>query len=284
MANLPSSASKMNDVETAQGAPVSEATIQKEGSNINYLLDNKWNSQTFLAGGSWVAPSQMPNTNIIIEAMGGGGGGGGGVGFHSVSGTNPGGGGGGGAAPIQRIISGIIPGNTYTISIGAGGVGGNGDPFGPGVSNSDGQAGGVTTISGIFASGFQTYTWIGGAGGERGLPDDRPGYGGKGNGVGGDGGQLVSSGRPVTAVGGGNGGNSPFAFGGAALGGGGGGAGLSNGGDSSYNNGVGQSGAANSGAGGGGGGGGAQANNANGNGSAGGNGGSGKMIIFWQGA
>jgi len=39
MANLPSSAQYMNDLEVAQDKPVTEAVMSKVGSNINYLLD-----------------------------------------------------------------------------------------------------------------------------------------------------------------------------------------------------------------------------------------------------
>ena len=39
MADLAGSQVKVNDIETAQNAPVSEATVQKVGGAINYLLD-----------------------------------------------------------------------------------------------------------------------------------------------------------------------------------------------------------------------------------------------------
>lgn len=40
MADLPSTFSKVNDVEVAQDAPVTEALFAKIGSDVNYLKDN----------------------------------------------------------------------------------------------------------------------------------------------------------------------------------------------------------------------------------------------------
>jgi len=40
MANLPSTFAKVNDIEVAQDAPVTEALMGKMGSNDNYLKDN----------------------------------------------------------------------------------------------------------------------------------------------------------------------------------------------------------------------------------------------------
>jgi hypothetical protein len=102
-------------------------------------------------------------TRLRVTLVGGGGGGSG----TSVS-SNVGGVGGGGATCI-KYLTGLTPGNTLSLTIGAGGAGGT--------AGNAGGAGGDTTLS----SGSQTITTLtagGGAGGAMGLYAGISGAGG----------------------------------------------------------------------------------------------------------
>jgi hypothetical protein len=63
MADLPSSFSKVNDVEVAQDGPVSEALFDKLGSNDNYLKDNLDAEITNRAAGDAAITADI-NTNV----------------------------------------------------------------------------------------------------------------------------------------------------------------------------------------------------------------------------
>jgi len=94
----------------------------------------------FTASGSWTAPLNV--SKVLAEGFGGGGGGGGGsspsVFFGNT--TSMGGGGGGGALYCSKLIT-VVPGTTYTITVGAGGNGGAGgsSPTTPGTVGSNGE-------------------------------------------------------------------------------------------------------------------------------------------------
>ena len=93
-------------------------------------------TDTFNASGTWVAPAGV--TTVIVEAWGGGGGG------HDGSNAGDyGGGGGGGGAYASSVVT-VTPGNSYAITIGAGGA--NGTP---------GNNGGATSFDGstVVAAG-----------------------------------------------------------------------------------------------------------------------------------
>lgn len=126
---------------------------------------------------SWVCP---PGVNYVRATLQGGGGAGGGG--HTA--TYTGGGGGGGSAVVMDIP--VVPGNTYTITVGAGGSGG--------VVSGNGGDGGESYIDGINGE----------TGGSLILQRGRGGGGGKGgsasaHGNGGDGGLI---GAYVTIAGG----------------------------------------------------------------------------------
>lgn len=97
-------------------------------------------SIVFTSSGSWTAPSNV--SKVIVEGFGGGGGGGGGsspsVFFGNTIGM--GGGGGGGSLYCHKTIT-VVPGTTYTITVGAGGTGGAGgaSPTTPGDVGSNGD-------------------------------------------------------------------------------------------------------------------------------------------------
>jgi glycine rich protein len=85
-------------------------------------------SQIFTSNGTWVCPDNI--TTAMFIGFGGGGGGGG------ADVTSAGGGGGGSIQSTQSST--VIPGTSYTITIGTGGSGGT--------SNSDGSDGSSTTV------------------------------------------------------------------------------------------------------------------------------------------
>jgi Glycine-rich domain len=83
---------------------------------------SKASTQTFLSNATWTAPAGV--TSVTLYGIGGGGGGGGaGRPPHTTSTTTRGGGGGGGGGAVAsyNIVS-VVPGSSYTITIGAGGT------------------------------------------------------------------------------------------------------------------------------------------------------------------
>ncbi len=72
-------------------------------------------AQLFTASGTWTAPPTI--THVMVECVGGGGGG---AGFL-IAGTPTGGQGGGGA--YTKALFAVTPGEQYTITVGAGGIG-----------------------------------------------------------------------------------------------------------------------------------------------------------------
>lgn len=90
-----------------------------------FLLAIKLNAQspsTFTTSGTWVCPRGV--TSITVEAWGGGAGG-----ASTPNTNNANGGGGGGGAYAKRNSVVVIPGTTYTITVGTGGASNsNGNP------------------------------------------------------------------------------------------------------------------------------------------------------------
>lgn len=126
----------------------------------------------FLTSGSWLCPAGV--TRIWLYGYGGGGGGAGGAGGHSgVTASSAAGGGAGGGAVPEWIPVDVVPGTTYTITIGAAGSGGAAGP--PGTPGFAGGEGGDT----IFTDGAGlTITFKGAHGGIRGQYDAIPPGGG----------------------------------------------------------------------------------------------------------
>lgn len=183
-------------------------------------------ASTFTTSGSFVVPAGVTRAKVTV--IGGGGAGG----THS---TQPGGGGGAGGQAIAWL-SGLTPGASIAVTVGAGGQpqptstpgsGGNGQAssFGSYVSATGGTGGGGGTGSGTPAGG-QGGTGVGGAanfagswGGDA-IPSAGRGGDGGGPGAGKGGTGAVGQNAPLNGVGGGGGG------GGNALAGGAGGGGL----------------------------------------------------------
>ena len=78
-------------------------------------------SAKFTASGSWTAPAGV----FSIQALAVGGGGGGGASKSTTTSTVASGGGGGGGGVVDSMFP-VVPGTTYTVTIGTGGAGANG--------------------------------------------------------------------------------------------------------------------------------------------------------------
>ena len=163
MALIPGNLDPMNDVEIALDASVSEQLFNKIGANINALIDLAGNYVEFTASDTWTVPENV----TLVRVFGVGGGGGGGGGAHGATGVNGGlgGGGGAGAVPFQMLMS-VTPGETVTITIGAGGAGGTGGVSGSSSVGTNGSAGGNTLLTATLAD----FDWPGARGGFRANP------------------------------------------------------------------------------------------------------------------
>lgn len=116
--------------------------------------------KTFTSSGSWTAPAGI----TLIQLIGWGGGAGGGAGAGGGTGTNAqsaGGTGGGGALKVIQWVT-VVPGTSYTITIGAGGTGGA--SVGAGTSGNNGSDGSNTTFTTPLGVSLATF-----AGGGKGL-------------------------------------------------------------------------------------------------------------------
>lgn len=164
---------------------------------------------TYTSGDTWVAPTGV--TSATIQVWGGGGAGGGVNATAAVSG-----GGGGAGGSFAGSTETVVPGNSYTIVVGAGGTG------------ADGAAGGS---GGTSSFGGSTVVAVGGAGGAAGL--DGYGAGATGSTTGNTG-TSFAGGNGVTETasngGGGGGGAGTTAVGGNATDGTGGTGGATGGG------------------------------------------------------
>lgn len=197
---------------------------------------------TFSTAGAttWVAPCGV--TSVTVECWGGGGGGG----FART--TNSGAGGGGGGGAYARSVITVVPGNTYNLTVGTGGVGGTaagvaaangtassfntnivvatGGGAGGSVSTNVAGAAGLGATTG--STGTQLYNGGNGSAGLNGSAGTNGGGGGGGSAGTASNGNTVTNTRTgaVAVAGGGNGGSGGNnAAGGNAGSPGGGGAG-----------------------------------------------------------
>ncbi|MBU0690083.1 MAG: LamG domain-containing protein [Gammaproteobacteria bacterium] len=147
-------------------------------------------TDTYTTTGTWTAPAGV--TSVDVQVWGGGGGGGGGEGDNS-----DGGGGGGGGAYSRTTAITVVPGTTYTVTVGAAGTAGamngtggtGGDSWfintttilakgGTGGSAPVSNAGGVAGAGGTAAAGVGAVKYSGGNGGTG--RDNNTGRGGPG--------------------------------------------------------------------------------------------------------
>jgi hypothetical protein len=94
----------------------------------------------FTASGSWTAPAGV----FSIQALAVGGGGGGGASKSTNSATSETGGGGGGGGVVDGMFP-VVPGTTYTVTIGTGGAGAN-------TTTAAGSNGTDTTFGSLFTA------------------------------------------------------------------------------------------------------------------------------------
>lgn len=184
-------------------------TTQSITKQLKLILDNTAGEATYTTAGtySWTAPAGV--TSVCVVCVGGGGGGG----FRS--GQTAGGGGGGGLGWKNNIT--VVPGQNYTVVVGAAGACSNTGGTG-GASYFISQA----TVAGLGGTGQAGGSGAAGPGG--GYVGDGGGNGGQGNGLGsgagGAGGYAGNGGNSNTAAGAGGGGGGG-ANGAPASGGGG---------------------------------------------------------------
>lgn len=198
---------------------VATPTTAGDAVSLGYFQTNLAHFEYFTANGSFVVPDGV--TEILAEIAGGGGGGGGG--FNNGAGSLAGGGGGGQSRDIAKYT--VTPGETISITIGAGGTAGVGGTAAPPVTS--GGTGG-STVFGSYATITGGTGGIGGGLTNSGKGGDRAGNaaqdgfnsGGIVDGSGGNGGGNGGRGDKTGAMGGGRAG---------VLGGGGGGGGASGG-------------------------------------------------------
>ena len=162
---------------------------------------------TYTSSGSWVCPAGV--MKVYVSGAGGGGGGGA---YSSYGGC---GGGGGGGAKADKVSLTVVPGTTYTITIGAGGAAG--------------AAGGTTSFGALLSlaggsAGRAAAGELCGAGGAGGAGNQGGGIGathrgGNGGGTGGGAGSATDGVDGMANTGGGGGGSG---FGVGSTGGNGG--------------------------------------------------------------
>jgi hypothetical protein len=134
---------------------VSDATANNEAVALGQLfIGNR--KAVFTSNGTYTVPDAV--TTIWVSGAGGGGGGGGG---NSLSSSAQGAGGGGGYAgnSVLKTPLSVTPGESLTVTIGAGGAGGAGTSSLANAGN--GSAGGATTI----VNGSSTLLSLSGGGG-----------------------------------------------------------------------------------------------------------------------
>lgn len=122
------------------GATAGSVRLLREDASFVSIVNSGSSFSEITSSGNWVAPTNV--TNIFVEV--GGGGGGGGAGLAGGSDTSGGGGGGG---EVRKSFIVVVPGASYSITIGGGGTGSTGSV----ADNS--TAGGNTTAFGITANG-----------------------------------------------------------------------------------------------------------------------------------
>jgi len=192
---------------------------------------------TFTGSGVWVCPAGV--TSVQVECWGGGGAGG--AAKASTGSGLAGGGGGGGGAYLKNDLVGVTPGNSYTVTVGAGGTSVSGTSTAGSASSFAGDRATVSANGGSpgtseAANGFGTYgqggaagTGTSFAGGNGAVAVSGTGGGGGGSSAGnaatGNNGSTVTGGTAPAGGGSGGSGSSSSADGGAGSFPGGGGAG-----------------------------------------------------------
>jgi hypothetical protein len=202
-------------------SPSKGSTSQRPASTTTIIQWTNTGSQSYsvLAGAtptlsntSWTAPTGVYSVEVLVVA-----GGGGGAGDY--------GGGGGAGGVIYRSDFTVVPGNSYTVTVGAGGASITGSST-RGNSGSDSVFGSLTATGGGGGGAEAVHTGkSGGSGGGTSYSGKDVGYGVTGQGFNGGYGTIGSPGYPAGG-GGGAGGPGGNAVTGTTFRGGGGGPGL----------------------------------------------------------
>ena len=184
------------------------ATASNQAVNLGQLfIGNR--KAVFTANGTYTVPAGV--TTLWVSGCAGGGGGSGGGASNSATGGAGSGAGGGAGEPILRQEYSVAPGDSISITIGAGGAGGAGGAA-DGGSGAAGAGGGNTVVTNSTTA-TTLVTLTGGGGGKGGSG------GGSGGGLGGAGypqGSDGTDGAVIAGVGG-PGGSGPFGGGGGAA-------------------------------------------------------------------
>lgn len=144
MSDIPGSSFPVQTEGAQYRSPVSESLIQSLGGPINLLLARNLQWVKFASYNTWVVPTGI-NQVLLVGCGGGGGGCGEDSSFLATGGDGCG---------LVTAFALVTPTDTVTITIGAGGTGGN---------SAGGQTGGNT----IFApTANPTYTFYGAYGGK----------------------------------------------------------------------------------------------------------------------
>lgn len=178
-------------------------------STLDSWVFEGWSTKTvvksaiFTESGSWTVPANVTSATVLV--MGGGGGSGGKVSYESSgSWSHDAKGGGGGAGRIKKQAVTLTPGQSITVTIGTGGIGGDNDSGTGTLAGGDGRNGGTTSFGTLLSA-------TGGEGGKGATAssyyDPAGGNGGAGSAGGGGGFGHYS---------GGNGGNGDYCGGGGA--------------------------------------------------------------------
>ena len=122
------------------------------------MIQAQVDSYTTAGSSSWVCPAGV--TSITVECWGGGGGGGG---VNITGTTNNKGGGGAGGQYAKKVVT-VVPGNSYTVVVGAAGTAGN---TGAGGAGADSTFATTTVVAKGGASGAGSTTAL--AGGAAGV-------------------------------------------------------------------------------------------------------------------
>jgi hypothetical protein len=125
---------------TGGALPVKAATASNQAVNLGQLFFGS-RKAIFTSSGTYTVPAGI--TQIWVSGAGGGGGGGGGNQFSNGAQGAGGGGGYAGSSTLKTPVS-VTPGQSLTITIGAGGAAGAGTSSLANAGN--GSAGGATTI------------------------------------------------------------------------------------------------------------------------------------------
>lgn len=131
---------------------VTATSFVGNGSALTGIAGGFSNMQVFTSSGSWTVPAGITKAKVTV--IGGGGGGGG------TNGEPLRGGGGGGGGGSIRLVTGLTPGTSVTVTVGAGGTAANDTAGGTGGTSSfgafcsaTGGAGGARRISGSTTNG-----------------------------------------------------------------------------------------------------------------------------------